>query len=278
MTRRHQATGSTTPTRVFGIGSAIALMAAIVLAAGPWLSKEGELQVRVAEPPPPTIMQPDRPIASEAGVFRTRPGMLAAMPNAQRRPEAHPRTLARQHSQRAYPGAPPPVPHGLTGTEMRDQNCKTCHERGGFVPRFSAYAPVTPHPEMVSCLQCHALKDPLVGVGLPADSGLPCVQCHSLNARVPLFVELDWPEPTWPRTSQRALPGSPPAIPHALQFRENCVACHTGPAAVAEIRTTHAERANCRQCHVVSAEESGAESEVFTRPLDAGVGAGGGTP
>lgn len=278
MTSSHPPSGSGTPTRVLGIGSAIALMTAAVLAAGPWLSREGDLQVRVAEPAPPPIARPDRPIAAEAGVFRTHPAELSAAPDAQRRPEAHPRTLARQRSQRAYPGAPPAIPHGLTESEMRDQNCKTCHERGGFVPRFSAYAPVTPHPEMVSCLQCHAPKDALVGIGSPELSGLHCFQCHDMGAGQALFVELDWPEPNWPPTDRPALPGSPPAIPHALHFRQNCLACHGGPSAIAEIRTTHPERANCRQCHVVSAAESAAEADVFTRPLDADAGREGGTP
>lgn len=278
MTRRPAPAETGTPTRVFGIGSAIALMTAGVLAVGPWLSRGDELRVRVAEPAPPPIATPDRPIAAEAGPFRIHPGDLASAFDAERRPEAHPRTLARYRSMRAYPGAPPAIPHGLTQSEMRDQNCKTCHERGGFVPRFSAYAPVTPHPEMVSCLQCHAPSDALVGVPSPQMNELRCLQCHTPGARQPLFVELRWRAPSWPRADQRALPGSPPVIPHALQFRENCVACHGGPSAVAEIRTAHAERGNCRQCHVVFAAESGPEADVFIRPLDTEVGPAGGAP
>jgi len=278
MTRRPPPPDTGTPTRVFGIGSAIALMTAGVLAMGPLLNQGGDLSVRVAEPPPPPITAPDRPIAAEAGVFREHSGVRAAAFGAARRPEAHPRTLARFRMQRAYPGAPPPVPHGLTRSEMRDQNCKTCHERGGFVPRFSAYAPVTPHPEMVSCLQCHAPNDALVGVPSPQMNELRCLQCHAPGARQPLFVPLDWRAPSWPRTDQVALPGSPPVIPHALQFRNNCLACHGGPSAVAEIRTTHPERASCRQCHVVSTAESLADVDVFVRPLEADVGRAGGTP
>ena len=275
MTGRHHPHGSETPTRVFGIGSAVALMTAAVLTLGPWLSRAGDLEVRVAEPPPEPMVGPSQPIRSEAGVFLIRPGDLAATGDAQRRGGAHPRTLARYRSQRAYPGAPPPIPHGLTAAELRDQNCKTCHERGGYVPRFSAYAPVTPHPEMVSCLQCHAPNDALVGVGSAQMSGQQCFQCHNMSARRSVFRPSDWADPVWPRTEQRAMPGSPPVIPHRLHFRDKCVACHVGPSAVAEIRTTHPERANCRQCHVVSSEESGAEAEVFTRPADAGSGSGG---
>jgi cytochrome c-type protein NapB len=49
------------------------------------------------------------------------------------------------------------------------------------------------------------------------------------------------------------MPASPPPIPHALQMRENCRACHAGPGAVAELRTTHPERVTCRQCHALGA-------------------------
>ena len=50
--------------------------------------------------------------------------------------------------------------------------------------------------------------------------------------------------------NNNALDGSPPVIPHQLQLRENCLACHAGPSAPKEIRVTHPERVNCRQCHV----------------------------
>ena len=52
------------------------------------------------------------------------------------------------------------------------------------------------------------------------------------------------------RKGQRLTDYSPPVIPHKTFMRENCTACHTGPAAREEIRTPHPERARCRQCHV----------------------------
>ena len=64
----------------------------------------------------------------------------------------------------------------------------------------------------------------------------------------------------------RRAAGSPPPIPHALQMRENCLACHAGPGAVLEIRSTHPERWNCRQCHALGAEPVAA----FERPADTG--------
>ena len=54
-------------------------------------------------------------------------------------------------SQRAYPGAPPIVPHD---TEMRKGLCLTCHETG------LANAPIVPHPTRNPlCLQCHVGQD-----------------------------------------------------------------------------------------------------------------------
>jgi nitrate reductase cytochrome c-type subunit len=192
------------------------------------------------------------PVAAEWQVFRTRPGMLALEPVIRRRGNAHPRTLATWRVLRSWPGAPPRIPHGLTLEEYRDTRCATCHERGGYSPRFGSYAPVTPHPERAACLQCHTPDAALVGVSWPgsgANDG--CRQCH---AGIPeRFVErgLDWTPAAWPRVGDRDEHGLP-TIPHEVDTRGNCLACHMGAAAVAEIRTTHPERANCRQCHVVA--------------------------
>jgi nitrate reductase (cytochrome), electron transfer subunit len=247
------------PARVVVIGGAVALMVTAIIWVGASL-----LPPRSAATPSTdaTLSPPGAPIAAEAGVFRTRPGDLAADPGVDRRVEAHPRTMAMYRSLRAFPGAPPRIPHGLTELEFRDGRCNTCHERGGYVERFAAYAPVTPHPELGQCLQCHVPDAALVGLPLPDDSrDAVCYQCHTLDARTPLFAALDWPTPSWPETQRAALPGGPPPIPHQLQLRENCLACHMGAGAMEEIRTTHPERANCRQCHMTSAPET----DVFVR-------------
>jgi hypothetical protein len=77
----------------------------------------------------------------------------------------------------------------------------------------------------------------------------------------------------WPVLSRTA-DGLPPSIPHDLQLRGNCLACHMGPAAVAEIRTTHPERSDCRQCHVTLA----ADEAPFERPTPATPRRSGGEP
>ncbi|MEK7379706.1 MAG: hypothetical protein AAB075_01695 [Gemmatimonadota bacterium] len=258
-----------TPTGLL-VGLFLALAAATAIAA---------LVVAVERVPaaPPTvamdvdvgIVRPDAvPIDAEAGVFRTQPGMLAIGDPAIPRRHANPRTLQTFRVRRAFPGAPPRIPHGLTSREFQTNACNTCHQRGGYSPRFGAYVPVTPHPELGACLQCHVGNDATTGVILPGhDPNTICRQCHDPDAPRLAVPPMEWRMAVWPRLAPRSPGGAPPPIAHDLQLRGNCVACHTGPGAVAEIRTLHPERANCRQCHVTA--EAGAET--FTREAPAGV-------
>ena len=143
------------------------------------------------------------------------------------------RTLASFYALRAYEGAPPFIPHEIEeDRDMGGEHCLTCHENGGYAPKFNAYTPVTPHPDLINCRQCH---NPGRVDGTFKGSTFVPIEKPSLNAT--------------------ALSGSPPAIPHQLRMRENCLACHAGPGAAKEIRTTHPERINCRQCHAVTSED-----------------------
>ena len=137
------------------------------------------------------------------------------------------RTLNAYYNLRAYAGAPPVIPHVVDAETFRTQSCNVCHERGGFVRRFNAYTPVTPHPTYRNCLQCHV------------ESGT-----------ADLLTDSEWVSLRRPAIGRPALPGNPPPIPHTLRLRDDCLSCHAGPAAVAEVRTSHPERLNCRQCHV----------------------------
>ncbi|MFS4491646.1 nitrate reductase cytochrome c-type subunit [Maribacter sp. 2308TA10-17] len=159
------------------------------------------------------------------------------------RDENHQRTLETYYDNRAYPGAPPSIPHPVKEKlGMGGNVCLQCHQNGGFVEKFNAYAPVTPHPEMVNCKQCHAEQ-----------------QTQTLFA-ANNFYKKSAPEVG----NNNALPGSPPAIPHQLQMRENCLSCHAGPAAVKELWVDHPERVNCRQCHVPLKQEI-ENVELFVR-------------
>lgn len=138
------------------------------------------------------------------------------------------RTLSSYYDRRQYPGSPPVIPHPVETAFSKDKTeCLVCHAKGGWNAELEASAPITPHPEKEACRQCH--------VRLKTDKN---------------FVEHDWVSINPPRLGQAQLPGGPPPIPHSLQMRENCIACHTGPGSVVEIRVEHSSRGNCRQCHV----------------------------
>jgi cytochrome c-type protein NapB len=110
------------------------------------------------------------------------------------------------------------------------------------VEKFDAYAPVTPHPEMINCRQCHVIQ----------------------NSKT-LFTSANLVKVRAPKVGvNNALIGTPPMIPHQIQMRENCLSCHAGPAAPKEIRVSHPERVNCRQCHVPT-DRVVAEIKTFTR-------------
>lgn len=171
--------------------------------------------------------QPTTVIPSEKGVFERSQYALEYLDMPV--DENHQRTLKTYYDNRAYPGAPPSIPHPVKEERsMGGNTCLQCHQNGGFADKFNAYAPVTPHPEMVSCRQCHI------------------AQLTKTRFKETAFAKVLAPTVG----NNNALLGSPPVIPHQIQMRENCLSCHAGPAAPKEIRVTHPERINCRQCHV----------------------------
>ncbi|GAA4951403.1 hypothetical protein GCM10023314_26010 [Algibacter agarivorans] len=180
-------------------------------------------------------------IPSERGVFERSEFALeyANMPVDKN----HQRTLDSYYDNRAYHGAPPSIPHAIKDEKNLGGNtCLQCHQNGGFVEKFNAYAPVTPHPEMINCRQCHVAQNSNT---LFKPSNLAKVHAPKVGVN-------------------NALIGTPPMIPHQIQMRENCLSCHAGPAAPEEIRVTHPERINCRQCHVPT-DRVVREIKPFTR-------------
>lgn len=152
-------------------------------------------------------------------------------------------SAAESQGRRAYPGAPPTIPHPLLSEEgIGGKSCLQCHNNGGYVDQFKAFAPVTPHPEMLNCRQCHV---PTKTTGL--------------------FKESNFKKENFPNTHQSATPGSPPVIPHPIMMRENCMSCHAGAGARKDIRVSHANRVNCRQCHVPNTAKLEGVAPEFTR-------------
>ncbi len=165
-------------------------------------------------------------IPSESGVFR-RSGFALEYANMPIDIN-HQKSLDEYYENRAYYGAPPSIPHPVKEMNLGANTCLQCHQNGGFVPKYNSYAPVTPHPEMINCRQCHVAQN-----------------SNSLFKPTNLVKILA------PKVGvNNALLGTPPLIPHQIQMRENCLSCHAGPAAPKEIRVSHPERINCRQCHV----------------------------
>jgi cytochrome c-type protein NapB len=151
------------------------------------------------------------------------------------RPGAYKTAAALRAERRLYDGAPPVIPHRDFGP-----HCASCHtEQGLHVPDLG-FAPPMPHERTL---------------GLSGKSR--CLQCHVFQQTTGIFRESTFaglrrelaPGP-------RLYPGAPPPIPHPLLMRENCGACHSGPAAREEIRCSHPERPRCTQCHVPSLESS----------------------
>ncbi|MEP1033499.1 hypothetical protein [Ekhidna sp.] len=137
------------------------------------------------------------------------------------------KTLADYYKNRAYDGAPPRIPHPLLNEKgIGGKSCLQCHSNGGYVDRFKAFAPITPHPDFLNCNQCHVPK-------------------KTNN----LFVASDFKRSAPKHIGSGVLDGSPPPIPHDFQVRGSCLSCHGAPSAAKEIRVNHPERVNCLQCH-----------------------------
>lgn len=136
------------------------------------------------------------------------------------------RKLSQYYSRRQYLGSPPEIPHPVEVHGKRLE-CLICHADGGWTVTLKRITPVTPHPEQASCMQCHVW---------PVTDAL--------------FRPTDWQSLPPPRLGRSYLPGAPPPIPHDLQMRDNCNACHVGPGTIPAIRTKHEWWGNCWQCHV----------------------------
>jgi cytochrome c-type protein NapB len=132
-------------------------------------------------------------------------------------------------TRRAFDGAPPVIPHEPMGAQ-----CVSCHTMEGLNLPGVGFAPPSPHARTRGM-----------------EGTTYCTQCHVWNVTDEVFRENTFVGLRQDlRQGKSAMPGSPPVIPHSIQMRENCMACHTGPAAREEIRCDHPERVQCRQCHV----------------------------
>ena len=124
-------------------------------------------------------------------------------------------------------GPPPIIPHMIRREDWTSEHCLNCHLFGGYVPQFGAYSPITPHPQYLSCRQCHLT-----------------------DSRRAEIETADFRYPSWKVSGRSALPGSPPWHSHDIKGHEDCLSCHYGPKAIVRIGNHHAARHDCQQCHV----------------------------
>lgn len=142
---------------------------------------------------------------------------------------ASPASWTERVSRRAFAGAPPVIPHPpLTG------QCADCHTpAGGRVIPDIGIAPANPHT---------------LTAGMSAESR--CRQCHVFQQSEEVFVDNEFSGLHFDDyTGDRATASAPPIVPHFAFMREDCRACHCGPAARPEIVCNHADRVRCQQCH-----------------------------
>lgn len=141
--------------------------------------------------------------------------------------------MATRRENRAFNGAPPIIPHSVG--QQAFPSCLSCHRDGLVIEGRTA--PAMSHEQMDNCTQCHVtLEQPGPGIelagGPPSDNSFGGV--HGAGR------------------GERAGPGAPPTIPHTTFMRERCESCH-GVLATG-LRTSHACRQNCLQCHGTAAE------------------------
>ncbi len=119
-------------------------------------------------------------------------------------------------------GQPNPVPHPIS----TDTNCLTCHGAAGVIPAPESHAAF----DITQCTQCH--QAPPTEQPTPASaSPTPAPDATNLPTQPP-------PE------------SGPPAIPHPVEDRADCVLCH-GENGVKPFPTDHAGRTSdtCQMCH-----------------------------
>lgn len=204
-----------------------------------WIALGGCREVpKAPDEPNPSFETTPAHDAEQGAMFSSKSGSQGRL----RAPAAEQaRSLEVGRKRRAFPGAPPWIPHAVSEENERTgtRGCLSCHGDGAYAPSMGKYAPRTPHPDWTSCRQCH----------VPGDGGDG-------------FRPSGWSAPSPPPLDQRSQPTGPPAIPHSLQYRGDCLSCHAGPSAPVEIRTSHPERTNCRQCHVPSLSEGSFPGEA----------------
>ena len=140
--------------------------------------------------------------------------------------------LMHRAANRAFPGAPPTIPHPISARSS-GLECKACHLSGAAIG--AVVAPAMSHQPFVSCAQCHVPQAPdlpnRANDGSVADRGRGQLRLAAATV-ANRFIALH--SAVAPYRANRV---SPPQIPHATFMREQCQSCHgvSGCARLAEL-------------------------------------------
>lgn len=167
-------------------------------------------------------------LASRSALVGLLPSVTAEVPP--RSPEARAAALVRRAQRRAYDGAPPTIPHPTDPRAL--PNCLVCHEHGAKIAEL--IAPKMSHAPLGGCPQCHveSVSPEVIAAGL-----------------APALLKNGFEPTGFGGPGARAWTGAPPVVPHQSFMRQRCDSCH-GVSAPLGLRTPHADRQSCVQCHV----------------------------
>ena len=178
---------------------------------------------------------------------------------------------------------PPPIPHSLEGR----QDCVVCHATGvAGAPKYPA-----DHTGRTSamCPACHQPAPAKPAATVVPTTAAPTTQpattiAPTTAAPAPQPAATVAPTTAAPTTQPTARPttvapaaqpttrpsGGIPLIPHPLQNRDNCLACHqTGVGGAPKVPASHAGRTNdmCRGCHQPAAPAAGQLPQILPTPV-----------
>ncbi|MBI2862650.1 MAG: hypothetical protein HYX89_07510 [Chloroflexi bacterium] len=140
-------------------------------------------------------------------------------------------------------------------------NCETCH--GAATQHVQKAAQMVVNPSKELCASCHTAlasrpKDfPQVNIE-EHSRGTACITCHNPHnpslSKAPVAPQSVSPAPAAPAASSSSpsptVRSGPPLIPHSLEGRSDCLACHNAQGIV-PYPASHAGRTNeiCQGCH-----------------------------
>lgn len=164
----------------------------------------------------------------------------------------------------ARPPAQPPIPHDIEG---RETLCIACHASG--IAGANKFPPDHEGRTNQQCLNCHKLGENRVAAPTALPTRTPTTAPTALpTAAAP--SPSPSPSPTPPPQPTAASADVPPRIPHPLQGRDDCVACHgTGLGGAPKLPASHAGRTSqtCRLCHQPAEPPEGEVPQILPTPV-----------